>query len=85
MGCDTQGACITCKKSYDLGYGSYGKFEERTKSMPEEHKDHKVEFFSDDWTLTCDGNLMITGGGFIDDMLLVENFKDFEKLGIEYP
>ncbi len=59
MGCQANYVCVTCKKDYYCGYGSYGGLDERAKKAPQkEHASHETHLYTEDYTQTDkDGTL----------------------------
>lgn len=80
MGCDVNTSCNTCRLDYYLGYGSYSRSKEIMKRFPYgDHQGHDLyEGYSTDWCFEKDGNLYISGGGFVDDTLAIEGYADYK-------
>jgi len=84
MVCDSNFVCITCRKSYYCGYGSYGRVEERAKIAPQaEHEGHETLIFTSDFNrVDEDGDLCsdFTEPGFEEGGKIVIGYRDFEKI-----
>lgn len=63
MGCEANFVCITCRKTYYCGYGSYGNMQNRLKKAPqEEHEGHDTTSYTEDFTnVDLDGDLCLEG------------------------
>jgi hypothetical protein len=84
MGCDTNVACKTCKTNFYCGYGGYGSFDKRMENL-KGHEDHDTYAWSSDWTFEKDGHLYFCNGGFYDDDIVIENFKDYKNIDLTEP
>lgn len=81
MGAGYEVACITCKKQYYLGYGSYRSFAPAASKwwdaeFAPEHEGHELLKFNEDWTSVNSktGNLE----NDYDGTVLIEGFKNYE-------
>lgn len=84
MGCGTEIACITCKKTYWCGYGSYSRFRERQAKFPfHEHQGHDLRSFSEDWTSEYPAPHLWGFGGYEPDYILVPDYQSYEQLSYE--
>ena len=82
MGAQANYVCITCRKSYYCGYGSYGCMYERLSKAPQsDHEGHETTSFTEDFTnIDSDGDLCIEGQ--YGDEKLIRGYREFEKIDV---
>lgn len=82
MGCGANFVCITCRKSYYCGYGSYGRMQERLAKSPQsDHEGHETSTYTDDFTnVDKDGDLCVEGQR--GDEKWIIGYRDFEKINL---
>jgi hypothetical protein len=80
VGCEANFVCVTCRKSYYCGYGSYGRIEERLAKAPRsEHDGHDTATFTEDFTAVDKDGDLCTQGQRGDEKWII-GYKDYDRI-----
>ena len=83
MGVGVSVACVTCKKDYYCGYGSYGSAETRKLRFPSsEHVHHQLVWYNEDYTSTKNGDLVSSYPPDWIDEVEIKDFSQFEFIDL---
>jgi hypothetical protein len=84
MGYPLSVICVECKTEYYLGYGGGSWSDRMIFRFPiEEHGGHELIRHCDDFTRVIDGDLYSDGAGWIDDTLILKDYKSFKHISLE--
>lgn len=82
MGAGRNVACVTCRKDYYVGYGSYEYQEELVSRLfpAAEHEGHEVVQYTEDYTHLEGDDLMLEGQ--FDSEVLIKDCGKFEQIDL---
>lgn len=81
MGYCREAICHTCKTEFYLGYGGSKTSAALENKFREEHpSDHDYFFYCSEYCFEKDGHLWVDGVGWVDDVVLVYNFSEYERV-----
>lgn len=79
MGVGVSVACITCKKDYYCGYGSYSSIETRKLRFPiAEHSEHQLVYYDEDYTSEKNGDLISSFPPDWEEKIVIPGFSQFD-------